>query len=77
MWLRRSISALIALLFFAVEYPNVIGGGGRVLIGSLIYILCLSIGPFLVVVISMGRSLRCEGIGWCLQIVLIILAFQS
>jgi len=72
-WLRRVISGLIAVLIFAGTYPNVISDG-RILFGEFIYILCLSIIPFLVVAISVGRSVIWERIGWGAQIVLLVAA---
>ena len=71
-WLRQIISGLIALLMFAMTYPNVIGHDG-VIIGAFIYILCLSIVPFIVIFISVGRSVIWERIGWGLQIVIFMM----
>jgi hypothetical protein len=45
-WLRQIISAIIALIIFAASYPDVIVRG-RVLTIPFIYILCVSIIPFL------------------------------
>jgi hypothetical protein len=71
-WSRQVISGLVALLFFAATFQNVIGPRGVLEKGVFIYILCLSIVPFLVVVISVGRSVIGECIGWAIQIVLLI-----
>ena len=66
-WLRYLISALLALLFFAGTFPNAMGGG-KVFMGDLAYILCLTVIPFLIVVLSVGRSRIWERIGWGVQI---------
>ena len=46
-------------------------GAGKILVGDLVYVLCLTVIPFAVVVISVGRNRIWERIGWGVQIVLL------
>jgi len=69
-WLRYLISAVLALLFFGGTFPNTMGGG-KVFVGSLVYVLCLTVIPFLLVVLSVGRSRIWERVGWGVQILLL------
>jgi len=73
-WIRRVISAIIALFIIAVSSPDVIVRG-RVHTGLFIYILCVSIVPFLLVCIFAGRSKTAEIVGWCIQLFMLVGVF--
>lgn len=74
-WLRRLISAIIALLILAVTYPDVLLQG-RVLTGLFVCVLFLSVFPFLLVCIFTGRSESAEIVGWCLQLFFLVSVFM-
>jgi hypothetical protein len=73
-WQRLSISGIIALLQFAAIFPNR-WGKGTVLIWSSIYIIILSLAPFLWISFFAGRNKIAEAAGWIVQVVLLVLMF--
>lgn len=75
-WLRIIISAIIVLFIFAATYPNVIGPGGVETV-PFIYILCLSIIPFLLICIFAGRNKTAETVSWCIQLFFLIAVFMQ
>ena len=75
-WFRRVLSAILALLIFAATLPGV-AGNGKVHSAGLIYIICLSIIPFLLIFIFAGRNKILEGIGWVSQLILLFAVFTG
>jgi hypothetical protein len=72
-WSRILISGIIAFFIFAATFPNLIrardGGIGTV---PFIYILSISIIPFLMVSIFAGRKKSVEIVGWCIQLFFLV-----
>jgi hypothetical protein len=75
-WLRLIISGIVALLQFAVIFPNFIERDG-VRAGMFIYALCLSAIPFLWISVFAGRNKTAEIIGWIVQFVLTVLILTA
>ncbi len=64
------------ILIFAATFPNVIGArDGGVETFPFIYILCISIIPFLLVSIFAGRIKLAEIFGWCVQLFFLVAVF--
>jgi hypothetical protein len=72
-WSRILISGIIAFFIFAVTFPNLIrardGGIGMI---PFIYILCISIIPFLMISVFAGRMKPVEIFGWCVQLFFLV-----
>ena len=69
-WARCVISGVIAFLVMAAYYPSITRSGEPPHPALLIYMLCISVVPFLLVCIFAGRSKIGEGIGWGVQVIL-------
>lgn len=74
-WLRILVSGIIAILIFAATFPNVVSARGGVETAPFIYILCISIIPFLLVSVFAGRIKLAEILGWCVQLFFLVAVF--